>query len=611
MLPDTYTDRRIKVCIRRARSFAVIAGAGSGKTTSLSKAMGQVRAMHGDAMRVAGQRIACITYTNRAVDVIRSRLGSDDLFRVSTLHGFLWEEIKSFQREICNTVVSHLIPKRIAKKREDDNGGNSQKAKAARRRIAEFEGDILHLSQRAEVFTYEETGGGSRFSKGRLDHEDVVDLFSMMIDRYPALRMIVAQKYPYIFVDEAQDTFPVVMDALNRIAQAKGLPLIGYFGDPMQQIYDNRAGNFTGPTGSSIITKPENYRCSTEVIKLLNLFRRDVQQRPGASNVPGSVEIRLILAENGEGPRNTYTDAQINRAVSEFDRALSHFGWAESADVKRLFLARQMIARRLGFTNLNSIFTGTYASQSAKSDYEDGEHYLLMPFLRVLWPLVSAAEAGDQAAVFRILREGSPLLNPKGENSARAIKEISSKAEAATKAIIDIWPSATLRNILRLARDKKLIYVSDRLAEQLDRNPRTEQYTEELHALDKGDWLADKFFGLSTAEIPAYASFTKAETPFSTQHGVKGEEYGKVLVVFDDTEANWNNYNFSRLLTPNTAQGELTDGQRERGTKLAYVCFSRAECDLRIILFTPNPTSAKSELIDRGLFRSDQVSLQM
>ena len=50
----------------------------------------------------------------------------------------------------------------------------------------------------------------------------------------------------------------------------EGLPIVGYFGDPMQQIYDKRAGNFIGPPGSVQITKVENYRCSRSVIDLLN-----------------------------------------------------------------------------------------------------------------------------------------------------------------------------------------------------------------------------------------------------------------------------------------------------------------------------------------------------
>jgi DNA helicase-2/ATP-dependent DNA helicase PcrA len=609
-LPDTYSDKRIKVCIRRSRSFAVVAGAGSGKTTSLRKVMEQVRAASGPTMRPAGQRIACITYTNRAVKVIQGRLGADDLFNVSTLNGFLWAEIKAFQREIRSAVSSHLIPMRIAKKKEDDNGGNSQDAKSARRRIQEFEQDLIYLNEHRVDFTYEETGGGSRFSKGRLDHADVVDLFSIMISLYPALKKVIGQKYPYIFVDEAQDTFPVIMEALNHITEGGGLPLVGYFGDPMQQIYEKRAGKFHGPSGSAVITKPENYRCSTEVIKLLNRFRQDVQQTPGSRNIKGSVEIRLVRAEPGEGPRKTYTEPQIARAIEEFDRAVSYFGWEGDQSVKRLFLARQMIARRLGFTALNNIFTGRYASQSAQSDYEDGVHYLLLPFLRVLWPLVKAAAENDQMALFRVLREESPLLDPKGENGTRTIKDVTSKVDAAVKIIVDLWPTSTTRDILRTARDSKLIRVSDRLEEHLNRAARTETYSEELHALDKGDWLADSFFALQAAELPAYASFVKEETALSTQHGVKGEEYNRVLVMFDDTEANWNNYNFSRLLTPGTAGGALTEGQKDRGTKLAYVCFSRAERDLRIILFTPSPASAKAELVASGLFEAEQISLQ-
>ena len=326
-------------------------------------------------MHRSGERIACLTYTNRAVAVVRERLGADDLFLVSTLHGFLWGEIKSFQRDIQAAVVAKVIPQRIAKKKEIDDGGNSRDARSARRRVIEFENDLTYLAANPQSFNYEETGGGSRYSKGRLDHDDVIDLFAAMIQSYPALRNIVGQRYPYIFVDEAQDTFPVIVEAFNSLASGKALPLVGYFGDPMQQIYEKRAGSFRGPNTAAVITKPENYRCSTEVINLLNLFRQDIRQVPGPKNVKGSVEIRLIRAEPGLGDRKAYTDAQIIRAVGEFDQALSYFGWSDDKTVKRLFLARQMIARRLGFSELNKLFKGDYSSQSSEADYEDGKHF--------------------------------------------------------------------------------------------------------------------------------------------------------------------------------------------------------------------------------------------
>lgn len=89
---------------------------------------------------------------------------------------------------------------------------------------------------------------------------------------------------------------------------------------------------------------------------------------------------------------------------------------------------------------------------------------------------------------------------------------------------------------------------------------------------------------------------------------MKGEEYPNVMVVFDDVEANWNQYSFTKLLTPQTA-GQPTDGQRARGRNLAYVCFSRARANLRILLFTPEPEAARKELIEGLHLSLDQITI--
>jgi DNA helicase-2/ATP-dependent DNA helicase PcrA len=98
-------------------------------------------------------------------------------------------------------------------------------------------------------------------------------------------------------------------------------------------------------------------------------------------------------------------------------------------------------------------------------------------------------------------------------------------------------------------------------------------------------------------------------TEFSTQHGVKGEEYDSVLVVFDDVSSAWNDYNFAKTLTPNTAGGEPTERQRRLTENLAYVCFSRAEKDLRIIMFSGNAEAARLELLQRKLFSESQIEV--
>jgi len=275
MLEDTLADIEIKKCIDKRKSFSVIAGAGSGKTTSLLKALAHVRDTHGSTLLANAQRILCITYTNAAVDVIVRQLKQDPLFVVSTIHHFIWSQVQTFQHEIRSQLKNKLIPERIAKKLKDDNGGNSKAARKARNQAERYRGDLAILDN-VEKFVYDERGSRN-YSLGRLDHDDIVDLGALIICNLPTFRAIVAQKFPYIFVDEAQDTFSNIIDALNKVSGVSKLPIVGYFGDPMQQIYEKRAGNFSGPTKSEVIKKEENYRCSKSVITLLNSFVSDRQ----------------------------------------------------------------------------------------------------------------------------------------------------------------------------------------------------------------------------------------------------------------------------------------------------------------------------------------------
>jgi DNA helicase II / ATP-dependent DNA helicase PcrA len=143
----------------------------------------------------------------------------------------------------------------------------------------------------------------------------------------------------------------------------------------------------------------------------------------------------------------------------------------------------------------------------------------------------------------------------------------------------------------------------------LERAPRVEPYDESKFAAEREDWLADSLFGFHINEIEEYRTFVLDQTPYSTQHGVKGDQFEKVLVVFDDTEANWTSYSFSRLFTPKATGTDPTEGQAEKSRNLAYVCFSRAKQDLRVLLFTKNPTVAREELCNSKLFRNEQITI--
>lgn len=604
----TKADAQIQECLAGVRSFYVIAGAGSGKTTSLIGALDHLREIRGNVLRRSSQRILCLTFTKRAVAVIQSRLGWDDLFVVSTLHSFLWDEIKRFTNDIRSALSDAIIPDHIAKKKEDDNGGNSQKALAARARVLELEQNLANLTT-VNKFSYNDSTY-SDYTTGEIGHDDVIDIAAHLISNRRQLRRILGQKYPYIFVDEAQDTHENVVAALNSLCGEDGLPIVGYFGDPVQQIYDKRAGDFKGPPASLRIPKEENFRSSQAVVKLLNAFRTDIEQFPAGPNkdVEGSVLLALVQSEAPLAARGRYTPEQVDRASVKLDQVVENWGWKGDQEAKQLFLVRQMIARRLGFVSLHRLFTGAYASSRAQEQYETGEHSLLKPFVDSLFPLVKAARLNDPKELIAVLRRRTPTFDPKGVNAKQPLGKMTEKANSLVADLSEFWNAGTVGDVLRFARSSGLCPISRRLEEHLGRSPRNEAYVEEQHSLDKGDWLADEYFGMRTPEIEAYCEFVAERTPFSTQHGVKGEQYDRVLVVFDDVGSAWNNYNFAKTLTPHTA-GEPTDRQRRLSTNLAYVCFSRAIRDLRIVLFSANADATKSELVARGYFTEEQVQV--
>lgn len=605
---ESEADILVRSCIDGRRSFAMIAGAGAGKTSSLGDALSRVRDKEGNFLRKHGQRIACITFTKRAVEVIKSRLGFDELYLVSTLHGFLWGQISRFHEDIRQALRESRIPNIIEKAKGDDNGGNSKKAQKARKKVERLT-QQLALLESVEHFDYSDTNF-SDYGKGQIGHDDIIEISTYLLANNETLRRIIGLRFPYIFVDEAQDTFEGIVSGLNLVCSGAELPLIGYFGDPWQQIYDRSAGDFVPPGNGEVIKKAENFRSSKSVIRLLNAYRGDIEQYAAGENAAceGSVEFLLIKAEEPTEPRRRYSENQIERALARMDAGVEDWGWSGRDDVVRLFLARQMIARRLGFADLNRLFTGDYASSRAQDAFEEGTHFLLKPFLSTVCPLIAAQSQGDERKIITLLRRDSPAFAIDGLNAEKSLKLMIEASKALVGQLQALWNTETIGTILRFCIDKQIILPSERLIEHLDRAPRAEPFDEGLHNIDKGDWLADSLFKMAPGTVSRYADYLNSNTAYSTQHGVKGEEYPKVLVVYDDVEAAWNQYSFSKTLTPLTA-GEPTDRQRSITQKLAYVSFSRAKEDLRVVLFTADPERAQAELIERKLLVPDQIRI--
>jgi DNA helicase-2/ATP-dependent DNA helicase PcrA len=84
--------------IENNNNFLLSGGAGSGKTYSLVEILKITTKFYPLV------NVACITYTNAAVNEIKSRVDQKNLY-VSTIHEFLWANIKQFQSELKETTV--------------------------------------------------------------------------------------------------------------------------------------------------------------------------------------------------------------------------------------------------------------------------------------------------------------------------------------------------------------------------------------------------------------------------------------------------------------------------------------------------------------------------
>ena len=113
-------------------------------------------------------------------------------------------------------------------------------------------------------------------------------------------RSLVSQQFPFLFVDESQDTSEAVVAALKAVAaQASGKACLGFFGDPMQKIYLTGVGVIPANDQWVTIEKPENFRCPTEVMAVANAIRRDgdgLVQTRGRTTLTSAGE---VVSESG------------------------------------------------------------------------------------------------------------------------------------------------------------------------------------------------------------------------------------------------------------------------------------------------------------------------
>ncbi|MBF4313365.1 ATP-dependent helicase, partial [Vibrio anguillarum] len=150
-------------------------------------------------------------------------------------------------------------------------------------------------------FDYDPNGINS--SPNALSHADVLNIFTNLLTTKPMMAEVIINKFPFIFIDERQDTNKDVVSAFFELQKAKSdKVVIGLFGDTMQRIFGGGEPELgkTKPSGWTTFDKKMNHRSARRIVGLGNQVRSEDDKRNQFAR-DGAAEgyVRYFLLSHG------------------------------------------------------------------------------------------------------------------------------------------------------------------------------------------------------------------------------------------------------------------------------------------------------------------------
>lgn len=601
---DDHVDDEIKLCFSEdsPKSFFMFAGAGSGKTRSLIKALSFLDEEMGTKLSAHSKQVAVITYTNAACDEISKRLQYKPIFAVSTIHSFLWELIKNYQLDIKAWVIESL-KKDIAELNEKQTKGCG--GDAAVKRADDIKRKTSRLAKIETVKKFSYNPNGDNVGYDSLSHSEVVKMGSEFISTEEIMQEILVGKYPILLIDESQDTKKELVDALLIVYEKfKSRFVIGMFGDTMQRIYMDGKDNIADciPSEWEKPKKVMNHRSATRIVELANAIRKTIdkqQQRPRADAEMGTV--RLLIADSLANKE----DMECKAAKIMAEKA-NDSNWLDATKNKNLILEHHMAANRFGFFDL---FAPLNESKLFDTSLRDGSIPELSFLSNIISPLVHTYQNGNYFETSRIVRQYSPLLSEKAfrENSADQTKLLE-VAENAVEELLLLWKDGSIPvcvDVLNEIKRSKLFSLNDRVDAILAEPAQDE---------DKKVTALRKALSVPFDQLEKYSAYVSDNTQFATHQGVKGLEFPRVMVIMDDVEAKGFLFSYEKLFGAKTKTETDIKNEREgkdtaimRTTRLFYVACTRAEKSLAVIAYTENKEAVKNSAISNGWFSHEEI----
>ena len=219
-----------------------------------------------------------------------------------------------------------------------------------------------------------------------------------------------------------------------------------------------------------------------------------------------------------------------------------------------------MLAKQQHYDNLLNVLGDHFKNA-------DDEHFLF--FMNKVEPVYIAIKSNNAKDLFVALGvERRPIKSTENKRQWKSLAEALDKAR-----------KGTIYDVLKVLENSRLLGLPPKLQDKLTRFDNKEQvtiYGKEIRNL----------YEIPYTEVINSLDYHKINAPYSTEHGVKGEEYQNVLFVIG---RGWRSYEFDKFLPLNISQ--ISDSKKRkayiRNRNLFYVCCSRAKKRLALFITVP------------------------
>lgn len=299
----TLNESQLKAVIHPGGPLFVVAGAGTGKTKTLTSRIAYL-IMNG----VDPRHILAVTFTNKAAREMKQRVvemtGPHAMsVWLYTFHAFGLQILRRHIAELPYgyrpnfTVIDEDDGKKIVHEQIKTLGLDTKKYSIKGLK------NLISLYKSRRMNSFERTDEEKIYQKYQdylkenqlVDFDDLLLYTLELLENYPIIRDRYQTYFEHILVDEFQDTDQIQYKVLHILGKTHRNVFV--VGDPDQSIYTFRGANyenakfFQNDFGADQIILEQNYRSTNQILKAANQLIQYNFDRPAAKNLESDLGI--------------------------------------------------------------------------------------------------------------------------------------------------------------------------------------------------------------------------------------------------------------------------------------------------------------------------------